>query len=230
MPLHRVLRRIREGRPHVAVFDLDSTLLSTQARNHVILQEYVARPATSSAIKQAATGLTADRMGWNPMDDLRAAGCDDERGLRELRGFWFRRFFTNEYLHHDEPLPGAPEYVRDVHGAGGVVVYLTGRPEVEMGAGTRASLRARRFPLGDERAHLMCKPRFDEPDLDFKRRALRVIETLGTVVGAFENEPANANLFAEELAHAEVVLLDTVCSPNAPPLHPRVSKVRDFRR
>jgi hypothetical protein len=231
--LARVLDHLRRpraaasARPTLAVFDLDSTLLSTQQRNHVILREFAARPDAPDALREIAARLTVDDMRWNAIDDVRAAGFSDEAVLKDFRGFWFRRFFSSEYLRHDEPLPGAPAFVRDVH-AHAHVVYLTGRDEPNMGAGTRESLAAHGFPVA-ERTRVILKPRFDEPDLAFKRRAIEDLVAMGDVLAAFENEPANANLFAERFPEAEVVFLDTVHSPGAPPLHTRILRVRDFR-
>lgn len=237
MPLHRVLERVREHRQTwlarrrpVAVFDLDSTLFSTQMRNYAILREFAARPHAPDELRRVVDRLTHEHMRWNCMDDLRTHGYVHEGVLRELRGFWFRRFFTSEYLRHDLPLPGASSYVADVHAEGATVVYLTGRPQAEMGPGTRASLVAHGFPLDDQTAHLMLKPTFDEPDHAFKERAVHQIAALGDVVASFENEPKNANIFHDAWPDAEHVLLDTVCSPDPPPLRPRITRIRDFQR
>lgn len=231
MPLNRVLARIRErapsGRP-VAVFDLDSTLFSTQKRNLAILREWAAGDAPEGA-RLIVARLTDQDMGWNVMDDLRRHGFSHEPTLKELRRFWFERFFKDEYLLHDEPLPGAPEFVRDCHAAGGTVVYLTGRDEPGMGRGTRLSLERHGFPLGDERVALRLKPTFDEPDLAFKERVIEELKILGEVVAAFENEPANANLFCDAFPEADVIFLETVHSPNPPPLRERIVRVKDFR-
>jgi hypothetical protein len=77
---------------------------------------------------------------------------------------------------------------------------------------------------------LRLKPSFEEEDLAFKRRVLRELPALGPVVAAFENEPANANLFAEEFPAALVIFIETIHSPDPPPLLPRVVRVRDFTR
>jgi hypothetical protein len=229
MALDRVLARIRslQNARAVAVFDLDSTLLSTAQRNLAILHEFAAA-SSAPPLTKIVDRLTAHDMGWNVMDDLRRHGYEDTESLRALKKFWLSRFFTDDYLRHDEPLPGAPEFVRDVHDAGAIVVYLTGRDEPGMGRGTRDSLRSHRFPIDDPRVLLRLKPTFNEDDLVFKRRATAEIAALGTVLAAFENEPANANYFAERFPEADVVLLETVHSPNPPPLLPHITRLRDF--
>jgi phosphoglycolate phosphatase-like HAD superfamily hydrolase len=234
MSLSRTLERIRAyastgpAAPAVCIFDLDSTLYSTQERNLAILREYVARPEAPATLRQIVDALDASCMNWNPMEDVYERGFTDERGQRALRRYWFERFFSNEYVKHDLPMPGAVEYVRAVHEAGAFVVYLTGRPDKPMGEGTRASLLTHGFPL-DERARLVLKPEFGEHDLAFKRRALEEIRPVGPVLAAFENEPANANLFHDAFPDADIFFLETVCSPDPPPLRERILRVKDFK-
>ena len=236
MHLVRVLERFHQHLsatpppPPVAVFDLDSTLFSTCERNLAILREYAGRSEAPADLRRIVEQLEAAHMGWNPMADVHARGFTDREGQRALRRFWFDRFFTSEYLKHDLPTPGASEYVRDVFAAGGRVVYLTGRPLEEMGEGTRQSLAAHGFPLDDERAVLLLKPTFSEPDIAFKTRVVDDLRKLGPVLAAFENEPVNANLFHDAFPEADIVFLETMCSADPPPLRERIVRVKDFRR
>ena len=231
--LSRLLDRIRErssARRALVVFDLDSTLFSTQERNFAILQEFAGRQAAPRELKYVLQRLGPRDMGWNVMDDLRRNGYSDRIVLRELRQYWFERFFTDDYLHHDLPIAGSVEFVNDIHRAGATVYYLTGRDEPGMGSGTRASLRRHGFPLDLEGVVIRLKPRFEDSDLVFKRGVVEELRGLGEVLGVFENEPVNANLFAEAFPEADVLLLETVHSPNPPPLADRIVRIRDFRR
>ena len=99
-----------------------------------------------------------------------------------------------------------------------------------MGRGTRLSLESHGFPLADERVFLRLKPRPQDEDYAFKQSVIEDIRGLGEVVGVFENEPANANMFAEAFPTAHVVFLETVHSPNPPPLLPHIARLRDFQR
>lgn len=223
------VRAARNERP-VMVFDLDSTLLSTQERNYAILQEFVTHVGGPDELRAAAGALQPCDMGWNVVDDLRGRGFRHAPTLTRLREFWRRRFFTDDYLRHDLPLPGAVTYVNAAREAGATVYYLTGRDEPGMGRGTRASLAAHGFPVEGDRVLLRLKPSFEEADIVFKRRVLAELHHLGPVVAAFENEPANANLFAEQFPDACIVFVETICSPDPPPLLPHIVRVKDFRR
>jgi hypothetical protein len=218
-----------EHRP-VMVFDLDSTLFSTQERNHVILHEFATEIGAPDDFRAVLERIQPADMGWNVMDDLRRRGFRHEPTLGRLRSFWQSRFFRDEYLRHDLPLPGAATFVREAHDAGSTIYYLTGRDEPGMGRGTRASLAAHGFPVEGEKVHLRLKPRFEDDDLDFKRQAVDEIRSLGEVLALFENEPANANLFIEAFPDARVFFLETVHSPNPPPLLPGIFRLRDFSR
>lgn len=218
------------NRRTVMVFDLDSTLFSTQERNHVILHEFAKEIGAPDDYHVALEKLVPTDMGWNIVDDLKQRGFRHEPTLGRLRAFWRARFFRDDYLAHDIPLPGATSFVSDAYALGVIVYYLTGRDEPGMGRGTRASLKAHGFPTEGERVHLRLKPRFEDDDLDFKRLAVDELRSLGEVVAAFENEPANANLFLEVFPQSRVFFLETVHSPNPPPLSPGIIRLRDFSR
>jgi hypothetical protein len=227
--LSLLLDRIASETKPVMVFDLDSTLFSTQERNHAILREF-SRFEGSRELDAVIAPMTATDFGWNVMDDLRKRGYANEETLGRLRSFWRDRFFRDDYLVHDQPLDGASDFVRAAHAAGAFIYYLTGRDWPNMGKGTRASLVAHGFPVDGERIHLHLKPRFEDDDLEFKRAAIVDIHAHGNVIAAFENEPANANLFATSFPGAEILFLETVHSPNPPPLEERIVRIKNFVR
>ena len=236
MALQKVLERFRDhlrtgaSPAPVAVFDLDSTLFSTQQRNLAILREFAAQDDTAPTLRAIVDQLDHAAMGWNPMVDVHTRGFTDERAQHALRRFWFERFFTSAYCSHDEPTTGAAEYVRELHGLGAQIVYLTGRPEQEMVEGTRASLAAHGFPIDEERTVLFLKPTRTEHDLVFKSRVIDDLRALGPVLAAFENEPVNANMFHDAFPDADIVFLETMCSPDPPVLRDRIVRVKDFSR
>lgn len=230
--LSRVESVARDARP-IVVFDLDDTLLSTDHRHVRILREFALilneEPATSEAAWRLAR-LQPGQLRYSIADSARAAGVRDERVLAGLRDFWFARFFKNEYLRSDEPVPGAADYCRHAAERGATVVYMTGR-DTSMGEGTLYSLSRHGFPSPDGNdVRLILKPRFDTPDLEFKTQALRELDELGCVTGAFENEPAHINLFHGAFPGAVNVFVDTKHSGKPITPHPALPWIRDFRR
>jgi hypothetical protein len=89
-----------------------------------------------------------------------------------------------------------------------------------MQRGTRESFITHKIPEGE----FIFKPTKEMADLTFKKEAIGLLERLGSVVAAVENEPANANLFKEHFPQAEVFLFDSITSPD--PEMPRT----DLRR
>lgn len=214
----------RRGVGSVVVFDLDDTLFSTAQRHLRILREYAAHRGV-----EALARVEAAQLRYAIVDTARAAGVEDAELLKDLRGFWFSRFFKNEYLSADQPLPGAADFCRELARRGARLVYLTGRDEA-MRAGTERSLREHGFPVEPALSELILKPRFDAPDLEFKSAALSGLAARGHVAGAFENEPLHVNMFRDAFPRALVFLLETKHSGKLVEAHPEARRIKDFRR
>lgn len=215
--LHRIEASAARGVLPVVVFDLDSTLFSTGARNLRILREFAdARVTRWPELRAVADTLQVDDMGWNVAQSLVDRGVRDEILLSDLRGFWKDRFFTDDYVRTDDPTPGAAEYATLCHGRGALLYYLTGRHVGGMEHGTVQSLRNHGFPFWRGRCVLHLKPSFEMADRAFKDDALQDIRSYrGEVIATFENEPGNANLFAEAFPSGLHFLLLTIHSPEA---------------
>jgi hypothetical protein len=218
------------GRLPICVFDLDSTLFSTAPRNLAILREFVTHHCGEHPhLSDIAERIGLDDMGWNVHQDLRRFGVEDAALLERLQAFWFERFFTDDYLAHDEPVPGAPEFVLRCHARGALIYYLTGRHVGGMEVGTVRSLGRKGFPFWRGRCVLHLKPSFEMEDGAFKDDALHDIRSYkGEVVATFENEPRNANMFLREFPGAVNVLLTTIHSPGAEAPAAGLVRTNDF--
>lgn len=230
-PLQAVLQRVsalqQRGAQPVVVFDLDSTLIDTAHRHLRILREFCFEKPDPEMVRLAA-GLVPTDIGWSLEDALQARGFDDADALRELRTYWFARFFQDDYCRTDLPTRGAPAFVRAVWEAGATVCYLTARPLQTMGHGTVHTLQRWGMPVLTGRTVLHLKADPQQADHAFKQAALDDIAALGHVAATFENEPANCNSFAGRFPEALHVIVGGVHSPQPPPLDPRVLHIRDF--
>ncbi|MEQ1917748.1 MAG: hypothetical protein ABL955_01000 [Elusimicrobiota bacterium] len=214
----------------LVVFDLDDTLFSTNDRHLQILAEFAtaieSQNARAAGIVRA---IQREKLSYSIADTAKEHGLD-EALAKDLRNFWFARFFKNPYLLADSIIPGGPEFAAEVIKRGGRSFYMTGRDE-GMREGTEASLLRHGFPDPDGKsAVLVLKPRFDTPDFAFKNEALHKIAEMGTVVGSFENEPAHVNLFVERFPKGRHFLLETKHSGKPVELHASVHRIKDFRR
>lgn len=228
--LERTIAAAREaGAGGLVIFDLDSTLLDNRTRQAAILREFGAQRSLDALTRSMPEHFTS----WSMADAMRHAGLD-EAGIaaheREAKDHWRERFFTSAYCALDVPNPGAVEFVVDVLSAGAQVAYVTGRDE-SMREGTLACFARERMPLPDDaRVRLLCKPSVDVTDDSWKSRALPLVEALGDVVAAFDNEPAHVNTYAARWPGALVVHLATDHSGRRIPLAPGVPSVADFVR
>jgi hypothetical protein len=228
--LEEALQRARAAAPRgVAVFDLDSTLLDNRPRQARILREYGVR-AGLPALARASPGHWTS---WDLAEAMANAGLPPAEVAHHLlpaRRFWAARFFTSGYCRDDEPLPGAPAFVRALAEAGAQVAYVTGRP-LRMRAGTLESFRRCALPLPDDRrVHLLMKPEAPLDDDQWKALAAVEVSALGPVVAAFDNEPAHVNAYAGAWPDALCVHLDTDHSPRQIAVLPRLPSIADFRR
>lgn len=228
--LARIEKTARAGRLPICVFDLDSTLFTTAPRNLAILQEFIAAHRSAHPhLSDIGKRIGLDDMGWNVYQDLRRFGVEDAHLLDRLKEFWFERFFTDDYLAHDEPVRGAAEYVLSCHARGALIYYLTGRHVGGMEIGTVRSLTTKGFPFWRGRCVLHLKPSFEMNDRAFKDDAIADIRSYnGEVVATFENEPGNANMFLAAFPSGMHVLLTTIASPGAEEPSPDLVLTRDF--
>lgn len=226
----RIDASLSAGRLPICVFDLDSTLFSTAPRNLAILKEFIqTNRGEHPHLSDIGKRIGLDDMGWNVYQDLRRFGVEDDALLERLKEFWFERFFTDDYLLHDSPVPGAAEYVLACHARGALIYYLTGRHVGGMEVGTVRSLTMRGFPFWRGRCVLHLKPSFEMNDRAFKDDALHDIRSYqGEVVATFENEPGNANMFLRAFPRALHVLLLTIHSPDAEAPSPELVTSPDF--
>ena len=228
--LDGVLDDVAAHRGSLVVFDLDDTLFSTSNRHTRILDEYAELVEPSSPESAALLrAIRRESLRYLITDTVREAGLA-ERLVKDLKDFWFARFFQNPYLLEDAPIAGAPEYCAEVSARGGVIVYVTGRDE-GMRSGTEEAFVKHGFPNPDERGvKLVLKPRFETSDSVFKAEVIARLRAMGRVSASFENEPTHTNLFQEAFPQGRHFLLDTKHSGRPVIPHPDVLRLVDFRR
>lgn len=209
----------KQERPMV-VFGLDGTIFDTRPRTLQILKEYgdqelkTARPEAAGRL----SGLQVSGVQYMLTDTLGHLGIAEEAVVNNAAVFWSQRFFADEYLRYDTPVPGAVNFVRSLYTAGARIVYLTGRDAPRQLIGTVRSLRDYGFPIGIQGTELMMKPTMQTADAIFKQQATNYLRHYGKVIAAFDTESANANVFRRAFPEAAVVLVSAPHTPNMPAL------------
>lgn len=213
-------QRIGAGPAPVVVFDLDETLLTNTSRVLTIFYEWLETlqgtridPALYEKLARAATVKVFGTWELFVMADLDPQDPQVAPIYQQFVDFFKRAFFDPQSLHDDRPISGAVEFVNELRDLGASIVYLTGRDAATLGPTTEAVLAARGFPIGDERAVLICKHDPKLRDAEFKAAAKDEVERHGRVVAAFDNEPGNVVVFARQWPEAVTCFVDTLKSP-----------------
>jgi len=229
LPLGRAPSR-SEGPTPVVVFDLDGTLMDNRPRTCAILHEFAETiAARQPEIAARLRAATPDELAYLLSDTLERLGITHTDLVGEATTFWRERFFADHHLSHDVAVPGAVAFARACYDAGAILVYLTGRDLPLMGIGSFKSIRDLGFPIGVAGTELVLKPDATMPDEAFKRETAPKLARVGKVIAAFDNEPANCNIFLRLYPDGYSVLVDTQHMPGAPPLDAGVRVVGDFR-
>jgi len=219
---------VAEGVLPIVVFDLDGTLFITRHRTLGILADFAERTGRT-ALAEAVAGISVEEQQYSvlsPLADRIDLSSEDKAAII---AWWRGHFFTDEWCATDTVMAGGVEFVNACHDRGALVYYLTGRHVHGMEQGTVASLVGNGFPMFDGHAMLQLKPDFETDDEPYKIEAVKAIQALkGRVVATFENEPGNANLFADGFPEAKNVLVGHTHRPDAPPPVESILHVDDF--
>jgi hypothetical protein len=229
---HKTLERVLElahqsqGKG-VLVFDLDSTVFDNRPRQARIVREYGAQKNLPALTKVQAFHFTN---GWDLKHACTAVGLSDadaESIFRDLKAFWGARFFTSPYCRDDIEIVGAPRYLQACVKSGAKLVYVTGRHE-EMRAGSMEAMARCGMPVPGGSVSLMMKPTLRESDDAYKRVAHQLLEEMGTVLAAFDNEPTHVNDYATRFPNCVPVHLATDHSGRPVTLDERVISIPHF--
>lgn len=222
-------------KPHLAVFDLDSTLFDVSPRMEQILKEFIDHPETLKNYPNFLTALRQTKVlrdDWGVIPsverELSKLGSDFSSLISDLNHFWRKLFFSNEYLHFDQPFEGAVEYVQNLHQSGVEIIYLTGRDIPRMAKGSEEVMRKWNFPM-DERAQLVLKPNKEMDDARFKVDFLKTLIPVHHNIWFFENEPVNIELSLRECPSIQIVFFDS-CHSGLAKTPTDLHTIRDFIR
>jgi hypothetical protein len=209
-PLDTVRTSVRDelargGRP-IVVFNIDGTILDNSPRSLAILKDFVAEnPGAAAEIADSVNALAPAEVDYYVIDTLQKCGLRNLFLLEAALRFWADNFFTARYTALDMPTQGAVDFIREIHDAGALIVYISGRNQETMLAGTVESLRASGFPVGTSRTLMILSPAGAEAARLFKRHAYGEITRMGKVVGAFDDEVEEVVTMKRHWPRAEVV-------------------------
>ena len=213
----------------VVVFDLDSTLYEVSHRTLAIIKEWNQDPKTQLAVQPALDSIAIHHIGYSLADLAQNLGLpvdhpDTQHALTHLKPFWWDRFFSNDYLPHDKPYPGAVEFVRKLSSLGAHIIYLTGREHKKMYRVTVDNLQRDNFPWAENTTTLIMKPNASIIDSEHKRNVKSVIDHKSKLLASFENEPVNIVALAQTFPDSMHIFMDSIYSD-----HPSIPGKELFR-
>ncbi len=216
--LDLILKKIDEvkaaGKTPVLIFDLDGTLFYTDQRQKFILLEWAdANSKKHPEVVAKLKTITNKHCEYLISSTLANLDVKNEKIVKEINDFWWKRFFTNIYLMVDKPIEGGAAYVNKCYEKGAKIVYLTGRDVPNMGFGTEESIKHHKFPYDEKQAIKMLKPTNKMKDDNYKGEAAKTIAGFGEIVGVFENQPKNLVLLHTIFPTSVPVFLDTNFNP-----------------
>ena len=198
------------GPPPIVVFGIDGALFDSRPRTLQVLHDYADEidgdePELASALRS----LAVEHVHYLLSETLRECAITRADHVRAITSFWRDRFHTDDYVILDEPTPGAVDYVRAIHEAGGGVVYISGRDVHGMLLGTVQSMRDHGMPMADVGVELVLKPDATLGTESFKRQALPRLSRRGEGVAVFDDQASSCELALSIFPGASVALVDT---------------------
>ena len=228
--LQSVKSELQKKSSILAVFDLDSTLFDVSPRIQKILEDLRDHPEIQKSYPDVVPYLKdvrTHRSDWGIKAALvRAfdrATPPSVNFHREARDFWAKHFFSNEYLHFDNPVEGAVDFVNTLHKMGVEIAYLTGRDWDRMGPGTVEVLKKWDFPVPEDSTptspvRLAMKPVQGSDDSVFKSGWFDKLKPHQySKVLFFENEPSILHSVTANHPDIEIFFMETTHSGKAEP-------------
>lgn len=201
----------------VVIFDLDGTVFDVTFRTQKILDHFINQPDIQErypVFVEKVKTISASHHRYGLEQTLNEVGIDrySEHAAQFLHlaeTFWFKKFFTDEYVLADKAFDGAKKCVDYFHAKGAQVVYLSGRDVPNMSMGTIKALERDGFVTHGHRVSICLKPAYGMDDYLFKKQSLESIITMGNVIATFDNEPANVQLFMDTFPEAINIHFDS---------------------
>ncbi|MDD4004618.1 MAG: hypothetical protein PHW69_05375 [Elusimicrobiaceae bacterium] len=214
----------------VVVFDLDDTTFDSRYKRLLIIGDFIRQPETAAAYPVETAKITPALgnvrvIKASMRETMAALGVSNTAFIAAVSKFSNARIMTNEYLARETAVAGAPAYCNALYKSGARIVYITARRGMHR-PGTESALRSNKLPFDTPGVAIYFNER-DENVIAYKKRVLSETSQSGKVIGGFENEPDNINLFSEMFPQGYMFFLNTRKSSNTP-LKPGITVINNF--
>lgn len=205
------------------VFDVDSTLFCMRHRMQAIIRDCVKCPhfrqKFAEHLKRIQKVVVTDR-DWSIQEIMSRHGfVENDPLVLTVEQIWKKKFFSNDYLHLDQPYKGSASYLHLISKQQVQLYYLTARNQATMDKGTLQSFRKWNLPLKHEK-HLIMKKKSEShlSDAEYKLKYLKEMIAQQACVLFFENEPVILNFTNQHLPSVQLYWINsTHCRQEKPP-------------
>lgn len=163
------------------ILDLDGTLIDNFPRQMRILQDQLKPQFPYLPWEQIIKKINQKKKIIYSVLEVISEFVPDKITFNEISVQFLKYFLSERYLHHDQIIPGAKKFVRQLYRFGVEIIFLTGRPASLMTLGTLKILQ--KIVPNFERfgGKLIMKPKEDLADKKFK------IEIMDEIIIDHEN-------------------------------------------
>ncbi len=202
------------------VFDMDSTLFCMKYRTQAIIRDCLKDPLFCKNFPkhlELIRQIEVHSWDWSVQEILARYGFTEEEPLvLSIEKIWRKNFFTNDYLHLDQPYKGSVQFVQHIVQLGAKVCYLTARNRKNMFEGTLQSLKQWSFPM-EEEEQLIIKEDPHLKDSEYKAMHLKKMAQVFDSVLFFENEPVILNETARSVPQVHLFWMNSTHSRQEEP-------------
>ena len=214
----------------VFVFDIDSTLLCMKYRTQAIIDEALQKDFLLKEFSQDSKKLSQVKVtetDWSVVDILSRYGIKDQKLLKKIESHWKKLFFSDKYLHLDQPYEGAVDFLNKLASQNSIY-YLTARNNDILRQGTLKSLKKWGFPLQEDCHLIMMKQSLKESDKEYKSKHLKILSKQFESVCFFENEPVILNQVNKILPHVHLFWMNSTHSRKETPPRKALTLSMDY--
>ena len=202
------------------VFDIDSTLFCMKYRTQALIDSCLKSTDFCKKFKahlQKIKEIEVTETDWSIPEIMGRYGFHHEEEIvTAIQAIWKKGFFSNDYLHLDQPYENCVSFIQYIAQLNAQIYYLTARNYNKMIEGTILSLKKWGFPLKNE-SHLIMKKDSDISDTDYKVSHLRHLSQNFDTTLFFENEPVILNRVAQALPNIQLFWMNSTHSRRESP-------------
>ncbi len=200
-----------------AIFDIDGTLLDPFPRQLAVYEEILVPKFHLPPVHMLDVRAKPYFIG-----DLIPELKKDSSKFKQVVEVFLDHFLSTEYLHLDQPYPGATAFVNDIHKLGLGILYLTSRHlngKYSMADMTIETMGDVGFPIGPSVEVLFgFKSNITDDDYEFKKKSAQRFKAnkFQSCIFFADNETKMCQIFQEEFPECFIVRFESAQSKNLP--------------